>query len=103
MDIASLAGFLLGVFMFLYGVFSAGGFSALQGMYDFPSIVITFGGSIAGTLACHKLGDFINGFKSFTLIFQDRVIDPAASIKNIIDLANVARRSVSIGRSSQWN
>lgn len=92
MDIASLAGFLLGVVMFIYGVYSAGGFSALEGMYDFPSIVITIGGSLAGTLACHKLADFINGFKGITLIFTDKVIDPAASIKNIIDLANVARK-----------
>lgn len=92
MDIASLAGFILGVVMFLFGVFSAGGVSALDGIFDFPSIIITIGGSVAGTLASHKLKDFINGLKSFKLIFQDRVIDPAASIKNIIDLANVARK-----------
>lgn len=92
MDIASLAGFLLGVVMFIYGVFSAGGLSALSGMYDFPSIIITIGGSLAGTLESHKLKDFINGFKGITLIFQDKVVDPAASIKNIIDLANVARK-----------
>lgn len=92
MDIASLAGFLLGAGMFFFGVFSAGGFSALQGMWDFPSVVITVGGSLAGTLESHKLKDFINGFKSFALIFQDRVVDPAATIKNIIDLANVARK-----------
>ncbi len=92
MDIASLAGFLLGVVMFLYGVFSAGGVSALGGMYDFPSVIITLGGSISGTLACYKLKDFINGFKSITLIFKEQTVDPAASIKNIIDLANVARK-----------
>lgn len=92
MDIASLAGFLLGAVMFVYGVLSAGGFSALQSMWDFPSFIITLGGSIAGTLESHKLQDFINGLKSMTLIFKDEVIDPAASIKNIIDLANVARK-----------
>ena len=92
MDIASLAGFILGVVMFIFGVFSAGGLSALGGMYDFPSIVITLGGSLAGTLESHKLKDFINGLKGITLIFSDKVVDPAASIKNIIDLANVARK-----------
>ena len=92
MDIASLAGFLLGAVMFVFGVYSAGGFSALEGMYDFPSLVITLGGSLAGTLESHKLKDFINGLKAITLIFKEQTIDPAASIKNIIDLANVARK-----------
>ncbi len=92
MDIASLAGFILGVVMFIYGVYSSGGFVAMGSMYDFPSIIITIGGSVSGTLASHKLKDFINGLKSFTLIFKDEVVDPSASIKNIIDLANVARK-----------
>ena len=92
MDIASLAGFLLGVVMFVFGVFSNGGFAALGNIYNFPSLIITFGGSIAGVLASNKLKDFINGFKAIGLIFTDKVIDPAASIKNIIDLANVARK-----------
>ncbi len=83
---------LLGVVMFLYGVFSAGGFSALQGMYDFPSIIITIGGSLTGVMASHKMQDMLTGFKAFTLIFQERVINPADTIKNIIDLANVARK-----------
>lgn len=92
MDIASLAGFILGVVMFIFGVFSAGGFSALGGMYDFSSIIITIGGSLAGTLESHKLKDFMNGFKGITLVFSEKVVDPAVSIKNIIDLANVARK-----------
>ena len=92
LDIGSLAGFLLGVVMFVFGVYSAGGFSALEGMYDFPSIVITLGGSLAGTLASHKLPDFINGFKGMALFFKDTTYNPAETIKNIIDLANVARK-----------
>ena len=46
MDIASLAGMLLGVVMFLFGVFSSGGASGLFNMFDFPSIIITLGGYI---------------------------------------------------------
>ena len=92
MDIASLAGFLLGVVMFIFGVLSAGGVTALEGMFDFPSVVITLGGSLAGTLASHKLADFINGFKSMALFFTERTYDPAATIKNVIDLANIARK-----------
>ena len=69
MDIASLAGMLLGVVMFLFGVFSSGGASGLLNMFDLPSIIITLGGSISGTLASNKLQDFIAGLKSITLTF----------------------------------
>ena len=92
MDIASLAGMLLGLVMFVYGILSNGGPSALVGIYNFPSIIITLGGSISGVIASYKLKDFISGMKGITLIFSERVIDPAESIRNIIELANVARK-----------
>lgn len=92
MDIASLAGMLLGVVMFLFGVFSSGGASGLFNMFDFPSIIITLGGSISGTLASNKLQDFIAGLKSITLTFKEVPQDPAAVIRNIIDLSNTARK-----------
>ena len=92
LDIGSLGGFLLGIVMFVFGVYSAGGFSALEGMFDFPSVIITLGGSLAGTLASHKLPDFINGFKGMALFFKDTTYNPAETIKNIIELANVARK-----------
>lgn len=92
MDIGSIAGMVLGAAMFIYGVFSNGGMTALGGIYNFPSIIITFGGSLSGVLASYKLKDFINGFKSIKLIFSEKVINPAESIRNIIDLANVARK-----------
>ena len=92
LDIASLAGMLLGVVMFLFGVFSSGGASGLFNMFDFPSIIITLGGSISGTLASNKLQDFIAGLKSITLTFKEVPQDPAAVIRNIIDLSNTARK-----------
>lgn len=92
LDIASLAGMLLGVAMFLFGVFSSGGIAGLGSMFDFASIVITFGGSIAGTLESNKLQDFLNGLKSIRLIFKNEEQDPAGVIKHIIDLSNTARK-----------
>ena len=82
MDIASLAGMLLGVVMFLFGVFSSGGASGLFNMFDFPSIIITLGGSISGTLASNKLQDFIAGLKSITLTFKGRYRGSCGSIRN---------------------
>lgn len=93
MDIASIAGFLMGVVMFVYGVSSGDeGMAALGNMYDFSSVLITIGGSLAGVLASYKLSDFIAGLKSFSMFFKDEKSDVGEVIKNIIDLSNIARK-----------
>lgn len=93
MDIASLAGIVLGFAAIIFGIISSGGVSAItENFFDAPSVIITIGGSIAGTLACHSLQDFINGFKSMGLIFKQKENDPGVVISNIINLSNIARK-----------
>ena len=92
LDIASLAGMLLGVAMFIFGVISGGGVTGLGNMWDLPSVIITFGCFIAGTLESNKLQDFIGGLKSIALIFKEEQQDPGSVIKYIIDLSNTARK-----------
>lgn len=94
MDIASLGGILFGLAMVLFGIInSGGGIDALVNNFiDPPSVAITIGGSLAATLGCYKLPDFINGLKAITLIFKDKKSDPSEIIKSIIDLANVGRK-----------
>lgn len=92
MDIASLAGMLLGAVMFIFGVFSNGGAAGLLNMWNLPSVIITIGGSLASTLGSFKLSDFITGLKSAGLAFKEKTMDPAGTIKNIIDLSNTARK-----------
>ena len=92
MDIASLVGFLLGVVMVIFGIFSSGGMAAFGNFVDVPSVLITIGGSISSVLTAHKLSDFINGFKSISLPFKDKVVDPAEVIRQIIELSNVGRK-----------
>lgn len=92
MDIASLAGMLLGIAMFLVGVFSSGGAAGLHSMWDPASIIITVGGSMAGTLASNKLSEFLEGLKAIRLIFKNEQHDPSEVIRHIIDLANTARK-----------
>ena len=83
----------MGVVMFVYGVSSGDeGMAALGNMYDYSSVLITIGGSLAGVLASHKLPDFIAGLKSFSLFFKDEKSDVGEVIKNIIDLSNIARK-----------
>lgn len=92
MDIASLVGIVLGVVMFVYGVASNQGFGGLKAMWDFPSFIITLGGSLSSTLGANKLPDFIGGLKAMSLFFKAPAYDPSAVIKHIIELANTARK-----------
>ena len=93
MDIASLVGIILCFAMMLYGIIDGAGINNLVKEYwNFPSAVITFGGSFAATLASHSLADYISGLKSFMLIFKTPAVNTAEMIRKIIDLSNVARK-----------
>ncbi len=92
MDIASLAGILIGVVMVIFGIWSSGGISAFGNFIDIPSVFITIGGSIASVMTAHKLPDFINGFKSISLPFQEKTVDPGQVINQIIELSNIGRK-----------
>ena len=90
MDIASLLGIVLGLAMTVFGILSNK--AELLGYIDVASVIITIGGSITGVLGSFKLSDFINGFKSFALVFKEDAMDPGEIIGNVINLANVARK-----------
>lgn len=90
MDIASLLGIVLGLAMTVFGILSNK--AELLGYIDVSSVIITIGGSITGVLGSFKLSDFINGFKSFALVFKEDAMDPGEIIGNVINLANVARK-----------
>ena len=92
MDIASLAGLLLGVAMCILGIVTSGGVEAFGNFVDIPSVFVTIGGSMSSVLSSHKLPDFINGLKGISLPFQDKVVDPAQVIRQIIELSNVGRK-----------
>ncbi|MCM1057605.1 MAG: motility protein A [Firmicutes bacterium] len=95
MDIASLAGLLLGLVMLVFGILSAVEYDAskiVKEYADLPSAIITFGGAFSATLLSHSLADFIGGLKSFTLIFKAPAINTSEMIQKIIDLSNVARK-----------
>lgn len=93
MDIASLLGIILGVGLMVLGIVSGDqGPAALRNFYDLNSVFITIGGSLAGVLASHTMADFVNGLKSFTLVFKTPKADVGEVIKHIIDLSNIARK-----------
>lgn len=92
MDIASLAGLVLGVVVIVFGILSSAGVGRFHEYIDPPSAIITFGGSLTATLLSHSLEDFINGIKSFKLVLKAPAINTGEMIKKIIELSNIARK-----------
>ena len=93
LDLASLIGLVLCILFTIIAI-SIGdqGVAALANFVDYPSIMITIGGSFCAVLASCKMSDFINGLKSFKLVFKTPIVDAPAIIKKIIELSNVARK-----------
>lgn len=91
-DIASLVGILLCFAMLIFGILSSAGIGGFYEYLDFPSFVITFGGSFFSTMTSVSMADYIGGLKSFMLIFKAPAMDTAAMIRKIIELSNVARK-----------
>ncbi len=92
MDIASLAGIILGFVMLIFGIISSAGLQGFGEYLDVPSAIITFGGAFSCTLASVSMQNFIDGFKAFALIFKTQALDTTEMIRKIIDLSNVARK-----------
>ncbi len=92
MDLASILGLLLCLVMFIYGIIDNAGASNFGRYLDFPSAIITFGGSFFAVLASFSLSDFTGGLKSFMLVFKAPSTDVRGMIQKIIDLSNVARK-----------
>lgn len=92
MDIASLAGLILGVVVIVFGIISSAGPAGFGEYVDPPSAIITFGGSLTATLLSLSLEDFINGIKSFALVLKAPAINTGEMITKIIELSNIARK-----------
>lgn len=93
MDIASLIGIIVGFAMLVFGIIQSGGVSAIwESFIDFPSVLITIGGSLSTVLGANKMSGFINGLKSAALPFKEKPMDPSETIRSIIELSNIGRK-----------
>ena len=84
MDIASLAGILLALFMLVFGIISSAGVGGFREYLDPASAIITFGGAFSCTLMSMSLQNYIAGLKSFTLIFKAPALNTSEMIGKII-------------------
>lgn len=96
LDLASIIGLVLGFFLMIFGmVFSKDtgvDFTRITSFLDFSSVLITFGGTFGAVLASYPMQGFISGMKSMTLIFKVPNYDVVGTIRQIIELSNIARK-----------
>ncbi|MGE5632245.1 MAG: motility protein A [Caulobacteraceae bacterium] len=89
MDLASIFGLAGGIAVMLLTILLSGD---LAGYIDIPSIICTFGGTVAMTLFAFPMKKLKEGFSALKHVFVYKEIDAETVIKSIIDLANVARK-----------
>ncbi len=93
MEITSIIGIILGIGMMILGITSdLGGIKLLGNFIHIQSIFITIGGSLSGVLSVYRFSHFVNGLKSFRLIFRKKQENLEEVIQNIINLSEIARR-----------
>jgi len=89
LDLASVFGLIGGIVVIILSILLSGD---LAGYIDVPSIVCTFGGTIAMTIMAFPMKKLKEGLASLKHVFVYQETDAESIIKIIIDLANVARK-----------
>lgn len=89
MDISSILGLILGTVFMVWGIFKSGDLGAY---WDVSSIIITLGGTVASTITSFPMRDIRSTLKVAKKAFVHTEISLDKVIKDIISLANVARK-----------
>ncbi|MCL2030134.1 MAG: motility protein A [Oscillospiraceae bacterium] len=92
MDITTIIGIVLAIVAIFYGAVSSGGIEALGGLIDVPSVIVTFGGTIATFVATYTMDQIKSVGKITAKAFKAPNYDSKATIASIIELANIARK-----------
>lgn len=94
MELGLIIGLVAGMTFTLLSILLAGSmqFSAVLSFIDAPSVMITVGGAMASVVTSYPLPHFLGAMKSINKIFKPDKADPISAIKDIIELANVARK-----------
>ncbi len=90
MDIATIIG-LVGGSLLVVGAILSGG--SLLLFINIPSVLIVVGGTVATSFIRFGMGDVINSVKVATNAFSSKLSVPQQIIKEIVNLANIARKN----------
>ncbi|MDY6324310.1 MAG: motility protein A [Catonella sp.] len=92
MDIATLIGLVGAMGLMAYSIMMDDP-AAINGFIHVPSAMITFGGALMCTLAAEKdIKSLVEDLKSIQKVLKPVNFNQAETIKNIINLSNVARK-----------
>lgn len=90
MDLATLAGIVLGFGLIIGSILIGGSITAF---IDVPSILIVVGGTLACTLIMERVERVLGGFKvAMNAIKGGKTASASESIRRIVELSSVARR-----------
>ncbi len=89
MDIATIIGICLGLFLIIGSILMA---SSLAIFIHVPSLMITFGGTIAATLINYPLGKVLGVFKVAKNVVLFKLPEIDTEIDRMVEYANIARR-----------
>jgi len=94
LELGTLIGLILGIIFIVVSILitAAGGDGGVGDFLHAPSVMIVAGGTIASGFIAVKLKNFIVAFKAVGVTFRPPVLDPAAAIDTIVQLANTARK-----------
>lgn len=90
MELGLIIGLVAGMGFTIISIIIGGG--NIGSFIDPPSAMITIGGAMAAVIGSYPLPKFVNAMKSVNKILKPDTVDPIAAIKDIIELANVARK-----------
>jgi chemotaxis protein MotA len=90
MDLATVIGLALGTTLILSAILLGGSFILFVSI---PSIMIVAGGTFATVMIRFGLGDVINATKVAMNAFFTKTSNPGQVIKEIVNLANIARKN----------
>lgn len=89
MDLATIIGIIGGISLIIGAIFMGG---TLMAFINLPSVLIVFGGVMAATLINYPISKLIDVMKILKVVFTEKRIDAEDIIKNIVSLAETARR-----------
>lgn len=89
MDLATVVGIVVGVFLILFAILQSG---HLMSFVDMGSIMIVLGGTFGSTLINFPLSDVLSVIGVIKKAFLNKPADPTSSIKMLVEFAEVARR-----------
>lgn len=89
MDLTTVLGLISGIALIFIGIQRGG---AARSFFDLSAIFITVGGSLAATVVSFRNEDIRNVFSVASIAFKQRTTDYIATVEQLIQLADLARR-----------